>query len=1059
MIEVKALKLRLFLEGVEVPVIAADVNIQPNQPAQASIQLIATNSALLFLPRTLVHLFYLDSKPNAVDIDPESGAELSSNTGFGRENGLSDSRYKLLFAGEIVGFYYTKNSLNRSFVVQCLDFSSYWDSCYQWFADYSVNGNFADRSHHFVGSNQSIFNNVTTGVQWGLGNILNSKPENPRYKDLPRGLLAGYIHLLESIGGIRPRNSSFTGFRGANDFFSIAELRYGLTAMLGAVATDKTAARLYRIKAFQNWLRNGMASAGSLVSFRDVLRLAGQYIFHEVYPNPAAFYKPAGNQLSTVIVPRSVKESSLGKQANKLLSQARTSLTRLRVSLEQTGSSTGKDNVKKSTASALKEIISARELISSSNANDSQTTVVKLDQTLSNLRVAQVRLRTNAVLSKKIVDLIVISVKKAINILDQIIDNAATVKQSKKTLNVPDSDFLFNQLLLPETFFLSPPKCNVIFPDMYFSLKFSRSFTREVSRFALQSGFGATQDESLIKLVGRYYFAPNIKDVKNKIARRSVFSSAGTLMPHEVHSGIIPKLEWITEGHRWGVKSAKDIQETVRNVRISYIQRLANFQFFLHRWSSRSMSLSGRFMPQLVLGLPSVVIDRGVPSPSALEAMATTIGAGASILPTAFLGKISSIQHSINQSGGGTNVSFKFARTHRGLDDEFLGVVQREQVQQTSDVIDVAFDTAEQRLLSGTTLSDLESSLIRMHFSGELKEQKRLDSSRTITKIEIIQSEIQTTFSRNVARLLGISDNSFNLYIKRNGSTNQSTGQTDAKVPNSILVSITNNLAGGQFVTASGAAPAEVILKPGWYDVVWNSVKLGSDGNPESYPISENVYRPLLGTFAITDDKILLSDFANLLQTFIKQAGESKSITIQTQADGSEVVKLGEVVIATFNVKEHTIERAIDALTVLYGMLKLKNASVTDFVADYTQRPIASLTDIFGDVDLNFDALGNPVPRQDGSVPKVGFHTRAYGDYNTDMSFVSGEPQAGKDAMKLLLPADAATLDGYTKTIFDKSTKTKSPRIPSYLDPRGRARQRVSVYAAELALTRGLVGN
>ena len=1042
-INVNQLHLRLFLEGIEVPVIAADISMQPNQPAQASIQMISTDSALLFLPRTLVHLFFLDEKLNASEIDSGGGEQ------------LEDGRYKLLFSGEIVGFYYTKNSNSRSFVIQCLDFSSYWDACFQWFADYSVNGNFADRSHHFVGSNQSIFNNITTGVQWGIGNILNSKPENPRYADLPRGLLAGYIHLLESIGGVRPRNKSYAGFRGANDFFSIAELRYGLTSMLGAVPNDKTAARLYRIKAFQNWLRNGMASAGSLVSFRDVLRLAGQYIYHDVYPNPSAFYKPAGADLSTVIVPRSATESTLGKQASKLLKQASNSLSGL-VSKLNTLTKNEVNSILKSLSGVIQNIIQAKDFISSANANDSQALSVQLEQALSNLRIVQIRLNTTVV-GKKIGESVSGNVKKAANIVDLIISNSTTVRKTKATVKVPDADFLFNQLILPETFFLSPPKCNVIFPDMYISLKFSRSFTREVSRFALQSGFGAIQDQSLIKLIGRYYFAPNIKDVKNKIARRSVFSSAGTLMPHEVHSGIIPKLEWVTEGHRWGVKSAKEIKETKRNVRISYIQRLANFQFFLHRWSSRSMNLTGRFMPQLVLGLPSVVLDRGIPSPSALQAMAETVGSGVSIFPTAFLGKINNLQHSVSQSGGSTTVAFKFARTHRGLDDEFLGVVQREQTNQTVDIIDVAFDTVEQRLLSGTSVSSLESRLMQMFFSGELQEQNNLAISKKIVKLEKIESDVTTSITRQTASLLGISNSVFDLYIQRNGAENSSSGEIEAVVPNAILVSIQNDLSGGQFKTAAGAAPAEVLIKPGWYDVVWNSVKLGGDGSPEAYPISDNVYRPLLGTFAITDDKILVSEFSDLLQTFVKQAGDA-SVIIEKQADGTEVVKLGDVVIASFNVKDHSIERSIDALTVLYGMLKLRGTSVSNFIADYTRRPIASLTDILGDSDLLFDESGNPFARADGTIPRVGFHSKAYGDFNSDVQYTSSDPQAGKNAMKLLLPSDSDVLDRYSKTVFDKSTKTKTPQIPSYLDPRGRAHQRVKVYATELTLTRGLLG-
>jgi hypothetical protein len=39
------LGLRLFLEGIEVPVISAQVNISPDRPAMADIQIIPSNKA------------------------------------------------------------------------------------------------------------------------------------------------------------------------------------------------------------------------------------------------------------------------------------------------------------------------------------------------------------------------------------------------------------------------------------------------------------------------------------------------------------------------------------------------------------------------------------------------------------------------------------------------------------------------------------------------------------------------------------------------------------------------------------------------------------------------------------------------------------------------------------------------------------------------------------------------------------------------------------------------------------------------------------------------------
>ena len=70
------LDLRLFIEGVEVPVIGASVNLAPNTPVAASIQVIATDKVHFLYPRTLVHLFFYDfvGAENPLTVDKVSDA-------------------------------------------------------------------------------------------------------------------------------------------------------------------------------------------------------------------------------------------------------------------------------------------------------------------------------------------------------------------------------------------------------------------------------------------------------------------------------------------------------------------------------------------------------------------------------------------------------------------------------------------------------------------------------------------------------------------------------------------------------------------------------------------------------------------------------------------------------------------------------------------------------------------------------------------------------------------------------------------------------------------------
>src|SRR6185369_5336666 len=95
------------------------------------------------------------------------------------------------------------------------------------------------------------------------------------------------------------------------------------------------------------------------------------------------------------------------------------------------------------------------------------------------------------------------------------------VTQKKKT-TVTGAQ-LFNQLFLPDAFFASPPRCNIIFPDQYTSLSYSRNFMREISRICLQGGLGIIANGAKgAELFTSHYLAPDIKDVRGKLLSASL---------------------------------------------------------------------------------------------------------------------------------------------------------------------------------------------------------------------------------------------------------------------------------------------------------------------------------------------------------------------------------------------------------------------------------------------------------------------------------------------------------------------------------------------------------
>lgn len=304
------LRLRLFLEGVEVPVVSAQIQSQKNSPAVASIQIPANDYALDLRPRTLVHLFAFDiyNGVPAADvvsigapgtrvtsredgIDPELVGlfppERFESTPEQDETDLINENYKLIFGGEVVGFSFTKSPSSRSITLQCMDWSSYWDIAYQYqVSGFSLGGNSIRGA--FTGASTTVFNDFLEGSADIVSRIMNTPPRS--YPELRGTLMAGIMHVIEAIGGVYYGTRAI---RGVNDFFSLAEIRLHLTQMVGASPyTNRDERRLMAANGFGSLFRRSLSGLGRLVSIRQILLALQRYIFHEIIPITAPRYIP-----------------------------------------------------------------------------------------------------------------------------------------------------------------------------------------------------------------------------------------------------------------------------------------------------------------------------------------------------------------------------------------------------------------------------------------------------------------------------------------------------------------------------------------------------------------------------------------------------------------------------------------------------------------------------------------------------------------------------------------------------------------------------------------------
>lgn len=284
--EATYLHLRLFMEGMEVPVIGASVNVSLNQPASATIQVVPSDALSALLPRTVVHLFFLDA---------------AQFKGSGLDAPL-DHNYKLLFCGEVFDISFAKSGHgSRTVNLRCMDFSNVWDTNYSYIMRYAPasqedpSGGVIKNVTGFVGggasdglSTPNPFDDIVNSPADVIRQMaLSSGPGNP---SLPgRGsILGGLLSILELLSGIQGL------YMGINPWATIEERR---CRVMDSIVSDSgsTAKNLFDQQVFADWLQQRTGTAGSVISFRQIIGIICQYIYYGVVTNVTAPYIPGND--------------------------------------------------------------------------------------------------------------------------------------------------------------------------------------------------------------------------------------------------------------------------------------------------------------------------------------------------------------------------------------------------------------------------------------------------------------------------------------------------------------------------------------------------------------------------------------------------------------------------------------------------------------------------------------------------------------------------------------------------------------------------------------------
>jgi hypothetical protein len=1038
------LRLRLFLEGIEVPVIAAQITSQPNSPLQAAIQIVPHHLATKFYPRTLVHLYFLDffeqanpllaQRPAGNPGDPkaqdptayEQGKQRTQNqSGVGQAESNSsflqdaaNTRYKLCFVGEIVGFQWSKNQSKRSVVLQCLGLSNYWDYAYQ-FNNTDLFG--PGLKALFSGGSTNLLTDFLTTPAEVITSLLHQT--SIQYPAL-KGLLGGIVRVLESIGGSYYYEKTFSG---QNVFFSLAELRLHITQCITAFDQDDTGARLLSAGGWDSLFGRVLGGLGEQVSIRDVMNSINATIFHETYDQPCPMYMPGSGGTVNGLGRQKLKNIPNLQVFYQAALGADQELTQQQQDITAPATVVGDPN-STDLLTLSQQTLQAEAEKSGTAKNSLLLRMQNLSQSLRNNGTHAMRLGINDIYgafqaASSAINQAITLVKKnwapgqgpgkVASSINNFLSQAQTQVQKVENLEVNTikqskaiPSRLQSSILRPDIWFGAPPKCNVLFPDNYHTVQFQRMFLQEPTRFLLKTNdefFG--EDE----LFDSFYFAPKIRTVKGqKGTLDALFNN--DIFSHELFTGILPIFEKMGEFNIFAVRSGT-VDSTIPKIGLA--QRSTNFLYFKHRYSTRQMSISAKFNPYIAAGFPGLVIDKYIDLQSIAQIQALMQKRGQptpeqqAFLGTHYLGDFSVVQHTIDQRQGRTDIQATFARQHDEI-SKFLGPIESDTqvMQQTGTVSrDTVVAALQQPPLGGvgpnfgkiTQAVDVTSAYAAPSGSVATAQQLPLYRGPRDPNTETLGLLVPV----GVPLVAGDLGPEITALV---GSASASVTFRAFKVTEQVP----------QYRSKTVDIPPEEYIRPGWYGDVWRPQKIGQ------------TYQFYFNTGSVVDAN-QLSLPQGISQPGAVDPQTQDAISQASNATSGDNQSLQNLLLLTLQ-QGATIEQAVDFLVTTYSYAKIIGAGIDKFTQTYTWRPIATMVDMFGSSDLKFSPDGS---RTVSGVE--GFHSRAFGPYD--------------DLFTLVTPSIESIL-GIKKTSVARQTG----------DVRGPRFRAVADYVTALQFSRGLLG-
>jgi hypothetical protein len=1084
----RALNVKVFLEGIEVDVVSVSVRGGFNSGASAVIQVPFSAAALRFYPRTLVHIFYV-----------ESAATVGTDGVRVNKADLTDWRnWRLLFAGEVLAFQHVDVGSNKQIVLSCQDFSTYWQHAKLYWGTNNVS-HYSYKTNVAAGGLRLYSGTKRVDGTDALLNLLKAKPAT-----IPRltGVLGGLVALLEASTGVfHPMAKD--RFRGVNDFMSQAELRLKLTHMIGAAADDTTSSKFIDSAMFTQYFRRLGRSIGQTASFMDLVNLFLGRIYYSWVSVPAPPYFPENVEKKDTTVKVAKERTVKGKRdpkirddldiVGKLLTAVRglrreETQRRLRGDITEDqgdgikysvwkgagqGDARTEDKLAKtafsSTTAAFQKMVTRWE------SENSEVAALKreLDQQgggayekyINTVQVAHIR----GIEAKKLIETMLGDGYNSPNMRDlqSLLEGiAALLKKwlgggtvtTFEDADIALGDRLHAHLFVPDLYMAPPPTCNVLFPDHYTQLQFSRNWMSEITRLLLHTKTQSGMD------VKDLYFSPNtdiwggpkIKDVEEAIKKGASF-----LMEHEKYTGVLAAIEGIGDSaifkkiHEDVKKAAGEqpkidpkakgpAKATVSGEALlspmEHLRRAANYLFFSRRFEGRSMSVVARFSPQVVVGLPMLVLTKtaadAVPDPDSGKK------------GTHFLGLVAGLSHDIDSQGNAiTRIELTKCRDHReGLDIFGTGYGEATKTKTVKKIIkvnkkkDVKLLTAPDAV-AGYSLTGENLKPPTVSYTGASSKNQlwlyNLTAEDAITAAGFVPDP---TISYNVVVKELPEDKQFALPTNPKAAASaikarEAQGYADPQVAGTdesprVEITVTELVARG---TRASTRSQDITFSfensatPPWLAQIYLPINIG-----------KAFYQKMLGCGSIFDVSPLTS-YANVQAT----PADTNNVYLNLSgASPQSQIAIPNYLLAPAN----TIEQAADNLSETWERLRSIGADIPYFIELYGNRSYASMPQIMGYENPHLAFVSDSdISRARPTAVQEGFHENAYGNL-TDMKDVKGRP----------LQFDPLPTRSGTSASGSAPAKTPGAveTVDARVDPRQARYDRVRAHATALAATK-----